>query len=94
MTRIAAVAFAATLILSAAAASADDHRSDRSGHPLAIIGTVLHPIGVVLDYVIFRPAHWLAHHEPVKTLTGHEESGPEEIGHAETGQEAPVSEED
>jgi hypothetical protein len=92
MRRIASVALA--LILSAAAASADDHRSDRTGHPLAIIGAVLHPIGVVLDYVIFRPAHWLAHHEPVKTLTGHEDAESDQIGHADAGHEESGSEED
>jgi hypothetical protein len=59
--------------LTAAAANADEHRSDRAGHPLKIIGTLLHPVGVVLDWVIFRPAHWLQEREPVKTLTGHEE---------------------
>jgi len=68
-------AFICALVLAstASAASADDHRSDRAGHPLKIIGVVLHPVGVVLDYAIFRPAHWLANREPVKTLTGHEE---------------------
>ena len=64
---------ALTLAFSAASASADEHRSDRAGHPLKIIATILHPVGVVIDYVIFRPAHWLQNHEPVKTLTGHED---------------------
>lgn len=59
--------------LAAVPASADDHRSDRSGHPLAIVGAVLHPVGWLIDTLIFRPAHWLAHHEPVKTIEGHEE---------------------
>jgi hypothetical protein len=69
----AALVCALALAFTAGAASADDHRSDRTGHPLKIIGVVLHPVGVVLDYVIFRPAHWLAHREAVKTLTGHDE---------------------
>ena len=64
---------ALALSLEAAPALADDHRSDRSGHPLKVIAVVLHPVGVVLDYVIFRPAHWLANREPAKTLTGHED---------------------
>jgi hypothetical protein len=71
--KITALLCGLVLALGAAPAAADDHRSDRAGHPLKIIGTILHPVGVVLDYVIFRPAHWLQHHEPVKTLTGHEE---------------------
>jgi hypothetical protein len=61
------------LALAAAPVSADDHRSDRAGHPLKIVATVLHPVGVLIDYVIFRPAHWLAHREPFKTATGHDE---------------------
>jgi hypothetical protein len=72
MKRIARLA-AFALALAAAPVSADDHRSDRAGHPLKVVAKVLHPIGVVIDYVIFRPAHWLANREPVKTLTGHEE---------------------
>jgi hypothetical protein len=59
--------------LMAATAAADEHRSDRAGHPLKVIGTILHPVGVALDWMIFRPAHWLQEREPVKTLTGHEE---------------------
>ncbi|MBM4382739.1 MAG: hypothetical protein FJ091_05155 [Deltaproteobacteria bacterium] len=70
MTRIAALTLALAF---AAPALADDHRSDRTGHPLKIIATILHPVGVVVDYVVMRPAHWLAEKEPVKTLTGHEE---------------------
>ena len=71
--RSTAALLALALLIPAGAASADDHRPDRTGHPLKIIGVVLHPVGVLLDYVVFRPAHWLAHHEPVKTATGHEE---------------------
>ncbi len=72
MKRTALVA-AFVLSLAAAPMSADDHRPERAGHPLKVVATILHPVGVVLDYVIFRPAHWLAHREPVKTLTGHDE---------------------
>lgn len=64
---------ALAIAFSAAPSVADDHRSERAGHPLKIIAVVLHPVGVILDYAIFRPAHWLANREPVKTLTGHEE---------------------
>ena len=70
MSRIAAFALA---LLLAAPAFADDHRPERTGHPLKILATILHPVGVVIDYVVMRPAHWLAEKEPVKTLTGHEE---------------------
>ena len=72
MKRIAALC-ALAVALTATPVAADEHRSDRAGHPLKVIATILHPVGVILDYVIFRPAHWLAHREPAKTLTGHDE---------------------
>ena len=71
MNRIASLCALAALL--AAPAAADEHRSDRSGHPLAIVGAVLYPVGWLIDTVIFRPAHWVENHEPVKTVTGHEE---------------------
>jgi len=89
MARLVSFFLALTLILSAAT-SADEHRSDRAGHPLEIIGTVLHPVGVILDYLIFRPAHWVSHQEPVKTLTGHEQDAvPEHEEDSLAGNEEP-----
>lgn len=71
--RLAAMlAIVALLGLPAAAARADEHDPQRSGHPLRIVAYVLHPVGVVLDTLIFRPAHWVAHHEPFTTLFGHD----------------------
>jgi hypothetical protein len=70
------VAMAAALGLALAVASpsaADDYEADRAGHPVRILAYVLHPFGVVLDYLVMRPAHWLGHHEPFQTLFGHEE---------------------
>ncbi len=58
-------------LLVAAPAAADDHDSQTAGHPLRIVAYVLHPVGVVLDTLIFKPAHWLVHHEPFTTLFGH-----------------------
>jgi hypothetical protein len=55
----------------AAPAAADEYDPRRAGHPLRIIAYVLHPIGVVFDYGLFRPAHWVGHHEPFRTLFGH-----------------------
>jgi hypothetical protein len=26
---------------------------------------------VIVDTLVFRPAHWLVHHEPLRTLFGH-----------------------
>ena len=52
---------------------ADDYDPREGGHPLRIIAYVLHPVGVALDYLILRPAHWLGSQEPFKTVFGHED---------------------
>ena len=65
--------FAAILaVTSAGSARADDHDPPQSGHPVRIAAYVLHPVGMLLDFLIFRPAHWLGHTEPIGTLVGHE----------------------
>src|SRR5262245_19160812 len=46
---------------------------DRAGHPLRIVAYVLHPVGVILDYALFRPAYWLGSHEPLRTLVGRDD---------------------
>jgi hypothetical protein len=53
-------------------ALADDYDSTEAGHPVRIAAYVLHPIGVLLDYLILRPAHWIVSHEPLRTVFGHE----------------------
>ncbi len=60
------------LLVAPLSAAADAYEKEHSGHPLRIVGYVVHPIGVILDYVLFRPAHWIVSHEPFKTLFGHE----------------------
>ena len=42
----------------------------RAGHPLRIVAYALHPVGVALDYALFRPAWWLGTHEPLRTIFG------------------------
>jgi len=44
--------------------------SERAGNPVRIAAYALHPFGVLLDYLIFRPAWWIGQHEPFKTLFG------------------------
>ena len=69
----AALTVAAALTI-ALPALADDYDDQYSGHPLRIVAYVVHPIGVILDYLIFRPIHWVGSHEPFSTLFGHEEA--------------------
>lgn len=55
------------------AAQADEHDPERAGHPLRILAYAVHPIGVALDWLIVRPAHWVVEREPFRTIFGHEE---------------------
>ena len=73
--RLFAVALLLSLLLVGGPAFADDdaaarYDSTEAGNPLRIAGYVLHPVGVVLDTVIFRPLAWIGRHEPIKTLVG------------------------
>ena len=70
--RLAALCALVGVILTAAPpALADSYDSKRSGHPLRVLAYVVHPFGVVLDTLIFRPAHWVVSRETLKTLFGH-----------------------
>ena len=66
-------AMALALLAGAAPASADEYEPKRAGHPLRIVAYVVHPVGVAIDYLILRPAHWIGSHEPFKTIFGHED---------------------
>lgn len=48
----------------------DEYDSQQAGHPLRIAAYVLHPVGVIIDRLIFRPAWWIGSHEPFHTLFG------------------------
>jgi hypothetical protein len=48
----------------------DEYDPTEAGHPLRVAAYILHPVGVILDTLIFRPMHWLGTHEPIKTLVG------------------------
>jgi hypothetical protein len=48
----------------------DNYDSQSAGHPLRIAAYVLHPVGVLVDRLIFRPAWWIGSHEPFHTLFG------------------------
>ncbi len=42
----------------------------KSGHPLRVVGYFGHAVGMIVDTLIFRPAWWIAHYEPLYTLFG------------------------
>jgi len=69
---IAVLSFAASLALVAAPAAADEYDARRAGHPLRVVAYVLHPVGVALDYLLFRPAHWVGSQPVIRTIFGHD----------------------
>ena len=69
---LAAVALLACLALTAAPSSADEYDARRAGHPLRVVAYALHPVGVALDWLIFRPAHWAGSQPAFAFLFGHD----------------------
>lgn len=68
---LAAALLGAALVANAPRALADEHDPEETGHPVRIAAYALHPIGVILDWLVMRPAHWLVEREPFRTLFGH-----------------------
>jgi hypothetical protein len=67
---LAALSMAFVMVL-ANPVAADEYDEENAGHPLRLIAYILHPVGVIIDYVLMRPGHWLVSTEPMKTLFGH-----------------------
>jgi len=59
-------------VLAPLAASADEYDRSRAGHPLRVVAYVLHPVGAALDWLLFRPAHWLGSQPVVRDIFGHD----------------------
>lgn len=70
--RLATVLVCCVLLLGAAPVLADEYDPQEAAHPLRLIAYVLHPVGVVLDLLLVRPAHWLVSHDGIAQLVGHE----------------------
>ena len=71
--RVIAAVMASLLLSLATPVVADTHDPEDTAHPLRIVAYALYPIGVAIDYLILRPAHWLVEFEPFKTVFGHED---------------------
>jgi hypothetical protein len=68
------------LLLVPVGARSADYDPHRAGHPIRIAAYVLHPVGMLLDYMIFRPAWWLGQHEPIGTIFGVEKDLSKDTG--------------
>ncbi len=67
----AALVLAMALVVTASGTvRADDYEPKTAAHPVRIAAYVLHPVGVIIDWVIFRPAWWVGSYEPFHTLFG------------------------
>ena len=66
----------AVALLGAAPAAADPHDPQESGHPLEVIGTLLYPVGLLVDTVVFRPLHWVAGRRWVAPAVNHDTHHP------------------
>jgi hypothetical protein len=71
----ASLVFGLLLVGAPGIAAADDYDSAMAGHPLRVIGYIVYPVGVLVDTLIFRPAHWIVSHEPIQSFFGHENEG-------------------
>jgi hypothetical protein len=69
---LAAVALLTCMALAATSASADEYDARRAGHPLRVVAYLLHPVGVALDWLLFRPAHWAGSQPAYVFLFGHD----------------------
>jgi hypothetical protein len=65
-----ATALALAALATPALAGTTRYNPRQSGHPLRIIAYAAHPIGVIIDTLVFHPAWWLGTHEPLRTLFG------------------------
>ena len=71
--RLLACSLGLFLLFATLPAGADEYEERHAGHPLRIVAYMVHPIGVILDYVLLRPIHWIGGFEPFKTLFGHKD---------------------
>ena len=51
----------------------DPHDPKRAMHPYRVAAYALHPVGVILDWTLVRPAVWVARREPFRTLFGYQD---------------------
>jgi hypothetical protein len=57
-----------------------DEYDDSESHPLRLAAYIINPLGVGLEYAIFRPIHWLVSlNETTELIFGHRPHGAEEL---------------
>jgi len=64
---------AVALAIAMPAAATDEYDPQYAGHPIRIVAYVLHPIGMLFDYLVMRPAFWVGSQEPFSTIFGRDD---------------------
>jgi hypothetical protein len=73
---IAGVALAIVLSLSAGpAAAAPDEYDDTQSYPLRVAAYLVYPVGYALEWMIFRPFHYLVSRPDLEPVFGHKPHG-------------------
>ena len=67
-----AIGFLSILFAVSTSGFAHDYNRDDDGHPLRIIAYAGHAVGMVAEYAISRPIHWVVSQPVLKEIFGHE----------------------
>jgi hypothetical protein len=70
--RVLAGLAAAAVLAGPMGVAADDYDPQRAGHPVRMIAYALHPVGVIVDLLVLRPAHWIGSLPVLDEFFGHE----------------------
>ena len=55
-------------LLSASPAAAEEYEPANAGQPVRVAGYLLHPVGVIFDFLVLRPAYWVGSARAVPQL--------------------------
>ncbi len=77
--RIASLALLVTLGVTGAAYAVPDEYDDSQSHPLRVAAYLIHPVGVGLEWLVFRPLHWVVSRGGADRVFGHTPHGGEEF---------------
>ena len=73
----------AALVLMAAPSFADRYHRGTDDDPFKLVGYVLHPIGIIGEYLVMRPIHWFVSQGDNDILFGHKSSPADDASYFE-----------
>ena len=66
------VVCAGALLVLASVAGAHTYDRDDSDYPLRYAAYAVHPLGIVAEYAVLRPIHWIVSQRHLDILFGHD----------------------